>query len=177
MVKPSNGLNYETFIFSQYFNDIVDGKPALIKATLDVIAMIDALPKNITLSVEAQVVAAREAYDRLPSLEQQSLVTNFETLKKAESLIEYLKLRDAGTDDGATDDGATEGGFPVWAIVLISVVGAGAIGVGVFFLVRFLLKKKAVVKANAVEDEKSEDNAEATEENAGDAEKTEEDNE
>ncbi len=176
MVKPSNGLNYDTFIFSQYFNDIVDGKPVAIQATLDVIAMIDALPKDISLSAEAQVVAAREAYDRLPSLEQQSLVTNFETLKKAESLIEYLKLRDAGTGDDAADNAPENSGFPVWAIVLISVVGAGAVGVGVFFLVRFILNKKASVKANEAEEEKSEENGDGKKEESDGA-NAEEDNE
>ena len=152
MVKPSNGVGYNTFIFDQYFGDVVDGKPAAIQATLDVIDLINALPKNITLADEAKVIAAREAYDRLPSIEQQSLVTNYETLTKAESLIEYLKLRDAETEDGTTTDKTEKGEFPVWAIVLISVFGTAGLMVGGYFTVTFILKKRA----NMTEEEKAE---------------------
>ncbi len=152
MVKPSNGVGYDTFIFDLYFGDVVDGKPAAIQATLDVIDLINALPKNITLADEAKVIAAREAYDRLPSIEQQSLVTNYETLTKAESLIEYLKLQNADGEDGKGDetDGKTK--FPVWAIVLISVFGTAGLMVGGYFTVTFILKKKA----NMTEEEKAE---------------------
>jgi hypothetical protein len=152
MVKPSNGVGYNTFIFNQYFGDVVDGNPAAIQATYDVIDLISALPKNITLADEAKVIAAREAYDRLPSIEQQSLVTNYETLTKAESLIEYLKLRDAETEDETATDKTEKGDFPVWAIVLICVFGTAGLMVGGYFTVTFILKKRA----NMTEEEKAE---------------------
>lgn len=93
MVKPSNGQGYDTFIFSQYFGTTVLGNSAATDETMRVIAMIAALPKatEITLDDEAQIVAARAAYDSLPNLEQQSLVTNIADLTSAESTLAFLK--------------------------------------------------------------------------------------
>ena len=58
---------------------------------MQVIAQIASLSSNITLADEAQVMAARRAYDALPSLEQKSLVTNYDRLTNAENTILYLK--------------------------------------------------------------------------------------
>ena len=94
MVKPANGQNYNTFIFEQYFSSIVEGSNATTESTLEVIAMIAALPDVITLSDEAQIVAARAAYDKMSSLEQKALVSNYTKLTAAESTLMYLKLRE-----------------------------------------------------------------------------------
>ena len=91
MVKPANGQGYDSFIFSQYFDTVVQGSTAATAATLNVIALIEALPQNITLSDEEAVVAARAAYNALPSTEQQALVSNYSKLVEAERLIDYLK--------------------------------------------------------------------------------------
>jgi hypothetical protein len=105
MVKPANGKNYDTFMFSQYFTLSVDGKNALTQMTLNVIAMIENLPANIKLTDEEVVVAARKAYDQIPELEQKALVTNLSKLTSAESTIKYLKLREEGND---TSDSTSE---------------------------------------------------------------------
>lgn len=98
MVKPANGQNYNSFIFSQYFETVIQGNNAATDATLRVIALISAIPADITLDSETAIVAARTAYDALPSVEQKALVENYNgqnyysLLTKAEGLLEYLKL-------------------------------------------------------------------------------------
>ena len=107
MVKPANGQGYDTFIMSQYFSTVVQGSNAAMDRTLSVIAMIAGLPTNITLNDEAKVVAARAAYDAIPSIEQKALVSNYSTLESAESMIAYLKLRDEqgnGSTDSSVED-------------------------------------------------------------------------
>ncbi len=94
MVKPSNGQGYDSFIFSKYFATIVNGGVAATEQTLNVIAIINALPASINLSCEAQVVAARNAYESITSLEQKALVSNYTKLTSAENTIQYLKNRD-----------------------------------------------------------------------------------
>ena len=93
MVKPTNGLYYDTFIMSQYFGTVLEGTPTAVSATLAVIDQINALPEvdRITLANEAAVLAARDAYNKLPSVEQQSLVYNYEKLLGAEDMLEYLR--------------------------------------------------------------------------------------
>lgn len=94
MVVPANGSGYDTFILSQYFSTTVAGANAATADTLEVIRLINALPASITLSSEDAIVAARNAYNQITSAEQQALVTNYSTLTEAESILEYLKLRD-----------------------------------------------------------------------------------
>jgi len=93
MVKPSNGTGYDTFIFEQYFGAVAEGESAAMDETLRVIDLIAALPEatSITLESEAQIVEARNAYEKLSSVEQQSLVNNYERLTAAESTLKYLK--------------------------------------------------------------------------------------
>ncbi|MBQ7368673.1 MAG: leucine-rich repeat protein [Clostridia bacterium] len=99
MVKPANGQNYNTFILEQYFSSVVEGSNAATENTLAVMALIAALPDVIALSDEAQIVAARAAYDKMSSLEQKALVANYSKLTAAESTLLYLKLREEGGGD------------------------------------------------------------------------------
>ncbi|MBR4237449.1 leucine-rich repeat protein [bacterium] len=94
MVRPKNGQNYDSFIFDQYFSTKVDGVYAPTINTLNIITQIDNLPVNVTLNDEAQIVAARQAYDSLTSEEQKSLISNYENLVRAESTLAYLKSRE-----------------------------------------------------------------------------------
>ena len=91
MVRPSNGLNYDSFIFNTYFSTFVDGKPAADAITLEAIALIDQLPENVSLSDEPLVILARQAYDRVANNEQRALVTGYANLTKAEKRIADLK--------------------------------------------------------------------------------------
>ena len=103
MVKPANGKGYDTLIFSLYFGRITEGSNALTSDTIEVIGLIGALPSNLTLADEAQVVGARKAYNAL-ILEQQALVSNYASLQNAENIIEYLKQRQNPSD--SSDSGS-----------------------------------------------------------------------
>ena len=111
MEKPANGQNYDSFIFSQYFSTIVNGNNAAMKDTLNVIAMINALPDNITLNDEEAVVAARNAYEEIATLEQKALVLNYAELTTAEQTIKYLKQQqpiDPTPGDSSNSSGSDE---------------------------------------------------------------------
>ncbi len=150
MVSPANGQNYDTFIFEQYFNTKVMGANAAMDATKAVIELINKLPASISLVDKAQVVAARQAYDKISALEQKALVSNYSVLQNAEATIEYLENRNnpnedpkPGEEDPTRPPEEPETRLQVWQIILIvagGVVVVGAIAVGV---VIFLKKKKA----------------------------------
>lgn len=147
MVSPSNALGYQTFIFEKYFNTFVLGSTVATDNTLQVIAQIAALSSNITLEHEAQVEAARRAYDALPSLEQKSLVSNYDRLTNAESIITYLKEQLNVDGPGIEPPGDTESGvnglgiagFTLAAVFLAAFAG---------LLVYMLLNKKKQAKAS-----------------------------
>ncbi len=93
MVKPINGLNYDSFIFGQYFETIVEGSTAADQTTLAAIVAIDGIPKDIELTPECErlVAEARNAYDKISTNDQRALVTNISKLTDAERRINYLK--------------------------------------------------------------------------------------
>ena len=91
MVKPSNGIGYDSFIYGNYFNVIVDGAPAADEITLAAIAAINAIPNEVTLADKAIVEAARAAYEKITSMTQKALVTNLDKLIAAEQRIEDLE--------------------------------------------------------------------------------------
>ncbi len=148
MIRPANGKNYDSLIFSMYFDRVVKGANAATDETLKVIAEIAALPSEISLADEAQVVAARNAFDNLGSLEQQALVENYGELQNAESIIDYLKQRqdssdsstdssDTGSDSSSGDKkkgcGSCKGAFGGAGVMLsLAALGLGA----------FIVKKK-----------------------------------
>ena len=155
MIRPSNGNNYESFIFGQYFGTVVDGAPAADSVTLSAIEAINKLPEKVSLSDEELVIAARVAYNKIGTFEQKSLVTNFDKLTQAEKRIADLKYLENGDEPGTPDtpdqpddpsDGADGGdGLGVGAIILIvagSLVGVCAIGAGAYFGFVYLKKKK-----------------------------------
>ena len=107
MVRPANGKNYDSFIFSQYFATVIDGDIAADDTTLNAIAAILKLPAvdTITLNEKALVEAARAAFDLVATNEQKSLVERggyLAILTKAEKRIsdlEYLKNDGSGEED------------------------------------------------------------------------------
>ena len=142
MVRPANGQNYDTFIMSQYFGSTINGAYAATDDTLYVIALIDKIPANITLADEPVVVAARTAYDKIPSLDQRSLVTNYSKLTSAEQTIEYLKSRLPGTDPEPESEG-TKGGNNFVTYFGYILAGVAVIALVAYIVVTQLLKRKA----------------------------------
>lgn len=99
MVRPVNGNHYDSFIFAQYFDTAIDGSAAADEITLSAIAAIDAIPENVTLDDKALVEAARAAYDKISTKEQQALVHNLDKLTQAERRIADLEAL-AGNQSG-----------------------------------------------------------------------------
>ena len=96
MIKPVNGVYYDSFVLSQYFDTVIDGSASLEAATIAAIEAISKIPdvKSLRLSDKALVEAARAAYNLVLSYTQRDLVTNYSLLVQAEKRIsdlEYLQ--------------------------------------------------------------------------------------
>ena len=96
MVCPANGKNYDSFILSNYFDNMLLGAAAADVVTLAAIELIDKLPETVSLDDKAAVEAARAAYDAISTLEQRALVTNYQKLTEAEARIEKLLTLENG---------------------------------------------------------------------------------
>ena len=90
MVRPVNGQMYDSFILQQYFDIVIDGAAAPDKHTLATIAAIDAIPDMVTYEDKHLVEYARMMYDKIATLEQKALVTNYSKLLDAEQRIRAL---------------------------------------------------------------------------------------
>ena len=163
LVRPTNATGYDTFIFKQYFDVILDAKAAPEDATLAVIEAIGKLPasKDVKLKDSAAISAARSAYDKL-SLEQRTLVTNFSILTAAEQKIALLESLQKPSDSTPSIPGGDQGGNlapenpdpiqpPVQVeddktlsgttIALIAVSAGAAIALALFVIMTVLLVK------------------------------------
>ncbi len=147
MVKPVNGVGYDSFIVSQYFDLTIDGPAAPDEVTVDAINAIKAIPERVAYDDKPMVEAAREAYSKIATLEQQALVTNYADLVSAEQRIKALDPDNAENKDteDTTEDNKDKGnGLAVLLIilgVLVLLVGAG------FVLMHFFGDKiKAILK-------------------------------
>ncbi len=156
MVRPANGLNYDTFILSQYFKTSVNGGNAASAKALEVIANIAALPDEITLDNANAVAAARNAYDNL-SDDQKQLISNVTKLEKAEKTLAALTpAEDKKPTQAKGNDNL------VLVIVGFVLAGAALIALAAYITVTQLKKKMgASVSADtASEDETNSENGE-----------------
>ena len=87
MVRPVNGKNYDSFIYSQYFDVTIDGAQAPDKNAMAAIRAIKALPERVGVEDKALVEAARAAYAKIATYEQMAQVTNYADLITAEQRI------------------------------------------------------------------------------------------
>ncbi|MBE6547426.1 MAG: hypothetical protein E7667_00910 [Ruminococcaceae bacterium] len=104
MIRPSNGINYDSFVLNQYFSGVINGKAAADEITLNAIKVINSLPETILLSHKSLVEAARAAYNLVTTVEQQSLVTNYSILTNAERRIQDLEYLQNQQPEEPTDD-------------------------------------------------------------------------
>ncbi len=101
MVRPVNGVDYDTFVYGQYFKNVEDGAAAPDEVTT---AAINAIKKlvgvRINLTHEPLVIEARAAYDKIATELQRAIVSERLTedgtsltnvLTSAERRIEALK--------------------------------------------------------------------------------------
>ena len=144
MVAPSNGVYYDSFILGQYFSSSISGAVAADDLTMAAIAAINALPERVTLDDEQLVTAARSAYNKISSVEQQALVTeHLQKLVTAENLIKAYK--NTGTpDDPTIDQPDIEKKDPTkTALIVLSIIETVEIvGLGSAVIVWFYLKRR-----------------------------------
>ncbi len=120
MVKPVNGVGYDSFICDQYFDYRIDGPAAPDKITVAAIKAIKLIPEKVTLEHKNLVKAAREAYDKIATLEQKALVTNYSRLVSAEQRI--ASLTPAQEEETADNSG---GGLIIFVVVVLIVALVG----------------------------------------------------
>ncbi len=178
MIRPSNGLDYETFIYGQYFDVVIDGAVSAQDATLLAIDAINKIPAGVTLKDEALVIEARRLFDLIPTLEQQALVTNLSSLVSAEARIKALKSQqeeDVKPDGDITPDIDNDtNGKEIALTVTVIIETAIILGVLAYAAVVFYRKKAA--SANS-ENSTNENDEMTEEENSNDEKKEEEDEE
>ncbi len=155
MIAPSNGVGYDSFIYSCYFNEETEGAAAADDTTQAAIDAINAIPDRVTIHDEALVVAARAAYDKVTNQLQLSFMTEYyEKLRNAEKIIEAYKAaqetpgEEPPVEEPPVEQPPEDKPFPVGAIVAIVIVSVLVLAGGGFSLWYFVIRKKL----NAAED-------------------------
>ncbi len=120
MIRPVNGQKYDSYILGQYFDIVLDGATAADQVTLAAIKAIKAIPERVTYNDKALVEAARAAYDKIATTEQQALVTNYADLITAEQRIKALTPVDEAPADTAKKEDKT--GLIIALVILIIVL-------------------------------------------------------
>ncbi len=152
MIRPSNGLGYDTFILNQYFDSTVDGAQAADKVTLAAIAAIKAIPDRVTYADKALVEAARAAYGKIATIQQQALVTNYSDLVTAEQRIIALTPEEPTVEP--TPEEPITGPSWGWILAAVGVVLAAVLAIVVIRKERPAAPKQAEAPAEeAVTDE------------------------
>ena len=123
MIRPVNGQNYDSFIFNQYFNLVINGSSAADDTTLAAIAAINALPDRVTYADKALVEAARAAYAKIATTEQQALVTNYAALISAEQRITALAPVEQPNEQDTTSIINSNG----WVAFVVILLGVGVL--------------------------------------------------
>ena len=141
MIRPINGVNYDSFVYDQYFDLALDGATAADKVTVAAINAIDAIPEKVSYEQKAMVENARELYSKIATTEQQALVKNYADLISAEQRITALT---PGEGDNAPEEDTevsvepleekpakeNNGGIGILFIILL-------VGVAAFFGVKY----------------------------------------
>ena len=143
MIRPANARYYDSFIYQQYFSTVIDGAASADAVTTAAINAINLIPTSgLTLEDEHLVVAAREAYNKIATPEQQVLVYNYNILTTAENLIAaYKNAANNGSDaptEPSPDNAKKEIDTTTVVIMLIALVAVA--GITVAFGIWFFLK-------------------------------------
>ena len=146
MVRPVNGQHYDSYIMNQYFDRTLDGAAAADDVTLAAIRAINEIPERVVYEHKAIVEAARVAYNKIATVAQQALVTNYDKLLQAEQRI--LALTPVEETVPAEEEQTTSWGLIIGIIVGVIVLAGG--GVTAFILLR--KRKAAAVNEEDVPD-------------------------
>ena len=170
VVKPTNGLYYDSFIYNNYFGLYVDGAAAADPTTLEAIAAIEALPETVTLADKPLVEAARAAYEKISSDTQRGLVNNLSKLLAAEQRISDLEYINGPSEPDTTPDvdgDQNEGSKLDAKLVIIIALGvalAAALAAAVVFFLAYSKQKKAALKTDELPVKINENTSESPEE-------------
>ncbi len=150
MIAPSNGVYYDSFIINQYFGSRISGAVAADDVTMAAIAAINALPERVTLEDEHLVIAARAAYNKISSAEQQALVTEYlQKLITAENLIKAYKNAGSTDTPEVSDTPASTKDPTRTALIVLSVIETVEIvGVAAAAAIWFYLRRKKKMREN-----------------------------
>ena len=152
MVRPANGKNYDSFIMSQYFDLVIDGKNAADDVTLAAINAINAIPERVAFEHKDIVDAARAAYTKIATIEQQALVHNYGVLVSAEQRVIALDPANQQPQEETPEktEKKSEGGL---VFVIIVAVFAAVCVAAIALDFKKLFPKKAVRKPEIEETE------------------------
>lgn len=174
MVRPENGVYYDSYIMNQYFDLVVDGATAPDDITMAAIKAIKAIPEKVAYEDRALVEAARAAYDKIATTAQQALVTNYADLVSAEQrIISLTPEEDEQTDDTPKSAFNLIGLLVIVVIALAVCAGAYAASRNENFFQNLLAKLRKKTDEEVIENEESAETAE----NADEAEEVEDDDE
>ena len=135
MIRPVNGQMYDSYILQQYFDIVIDGAQAPDKHTLATIAAIDAIPNMVSYEQRDLVSYARQMYDKIATIQQKALVTNYDKLVAAEMRIKALT-------PVVEPEPIPEPGPDVLLIVLLSVGGALVLAAAALVIISAVKSKK-----------------------------------
>ncbi len=125
MIRPVNGQHYETFVTAQYFDTYVDGAAGADEVTLAAIAAIDAIPERVDYLDKDLVEAARAAYSKIATTEQQALVTNYSKLVSAEQRIIALTPTEEEAEPSPVETKPANK-WMAWIVIGLSIVAIAA---------------------------------------------------
>ncbi len=137
MVRPSNGVGYETFSYNMYFDQVVIGRGAISDSAQAVIDMLGSLPESLRAEDRDQVYAIYDLYNTL-SMEDQNYLTaeGFTmTLSNAKRLVDSMTTTNPGTEP---ENPPAEPNNTALYVVL-GIVGGGL----VIALVVYFVKRKS----------------------------------
>ncbi|MBQ2729791.1 MAG: leucine-rich repeat protein [Clostridia bacterium] len=150
MVKPVNGVCYDSFICDQYFDLRIDGPAAPDDTATAAIYAIKAIPERVSLNDKALVKAAREAYSKIATLEQQALVKNYADLVSAEQRIKALAAAEDKDKNTADDSENTKNETSIGKIILIVAVAVIVALAGAFVFLYIVYKEKVLAVLAAI---------------------------
>ncbi|MBQ2892666.1 MAG: leucine-rich repeat protein [Oscillospiraceae bacterium] len=132
LVHPVNGQHYDTYIMSRYFDRAVEGAAAADDVTLAAIQAINEIPERVVYENKAVVEAARAAYNKIATLSQQSLVSNYDKLLQAEQRI--IALTPVEESVPVVDEQTEPKNYTV--LIIVAAVVVLVIAAAVFILLR-----------------------------------------
>ena len=154
MIRPVNGVNYDGFVYSQYFNvDLaIDGAQAPNKDTLATIRAIKNIPAKVSYEQRNIVEAARKLYDKIPTLEQQALVTNYADLVSAEQRIVSLTPTEEApveTPEEIPEEKNSGKGLLITLLVILGILLLAAAVIAILIVVKARKEQRPVKEVAA----------------------------